>query len=184
MTVAQTFLRRAGRLACILGLSCPTFPCAITPSLFAAEEVSVAAEGDQNAANVSSNSDSALPATEFESLDEQPELVGDRLPAQDRWFERGVAFDTNLTQFYQGVASGGKDQVFEYGGKLDYYLNIDGNKSGLRDGFLVSIHAETRYGEDINQDTGMLTFANFNMAFPKAGENATGVTKFICSPSL
>ena len=55
---------------------------------------------------------------------------------------------------------------------------------GCRDGFLVSIHAETRYGEDINPDTGMLTFANFNMAFPKAGENATGVTKFIVSQSL
>ena len=134
--------------------------------------------------NISHHSDSALPAAYRDSFDERPKLTGDWFPAKDRWFDRGVTLDTNLTQFYQGVASGGKEQVFEYGGKLDYYLNIDGNKSGLRDGFLVSIHAETRYGEDINPDTGMLTFANFNMAFPKAGENATGVTKFIVSQSL
>ena len=30
----------------------------------------------------------------------------------------------------------------------------------------------------------MLTFANFNMAFPKAGEDVTGITKFIVSQSL
>ena len=184
MTVAQTFPRFAGRLACILELSCATILCAITPSLFAAEEDSVVAESDQNAGNISPNSDSALPAADCDSFDERLKLTGDWFAAKDRWCGRGVTLDTNLTQFFQGVASGGKEQVFEYGGKLDYYLNIDGDKSGLRDGFLVSIHAETRYGEDINPDTGMLTFANFNMAFPKAGENATGVTKFIVSQSL
>ena len=125
-----------------------------------------------------------MPAADYDSFDERLKLSDDWFPAKDRWCGRGVTLDTNLTQFFQGVASGGKEQEFEYGGKLDYYLNIDGNKSGLGDGFLVSMHAETRYGEDINPDTGMLTFANFNMAFPKAGENDTGVTKFVVSQSL
>ena len=53
MTVAQTFPRFAGRLACILALSCATILCAITPSLFAADEDSVVAESDQNAGNIS-----------------------------------------------------------------------------------------------------------------------------------
>lgn len=184
MTVAQTLLRLAGRWACILELNFAFILCAITPSLCASEEASIVAKSDQEAGSISHYSDSALPAAEYDSFDERFEVTDDLFPTKDRWFERGVTFDTNLTQFYQGVASGGKDRVFEYGGKLDYYLDIDGDKSGLGDGFLISIHAETRYGEDINADTGMLTFANFNMAFPKAGENSTGVTRFIVSQSL
>jgi porin len=184
MTVAQTFPRFVGPLARILRLGCATILCAITPSLFAAEEDSIVAESDQIAGNISQVSDSALPAADRDSFHERLNPTDDWVASKDRWLGRGVTLDTNPTQFFQGVASGGKEQVFKYGGKLDYYLNIDGDKAGLRDGFLVSIHAETRYGEDINPDTGMLTFANFNMAFPKAGENATGVTKFIVSQSL
>ena len=141
------------------------------------------AESGQIAGNISQDSDSALPASDRDSFYERLNPTVDWFASKDR-SSRGVTLDTNPTQFFQGVASGGKEQVFKYGGKLDYYLNIDGDKTGFRDGFLVSIHAETRYGEDINPDTGMLTFANFNMAFPKAGENATGVTKFIVSQSL
>ena len=96
----------------------------------------------------------------------------------------GITLDVNLTEFFQGVASGGKDETFEYGGKFDYYLDVDGGKAGLSEGFLISVHAETRYGEDTNAADGMFTFSNFNMAFPKGGEDVTGVTKFILSQSL
>ncbi len=113
MTVAQTFLSYAGRLAYILGLSCAIILCAIMPSLFAAEEKLAVTESDQNAANISRPSDSALPAADCDSFDERSELTGGWFPAQDRWCGRGVTLDTNLTHFYQGVASGGKEQVFE-----------------------------------------------------------------------
>jgi hypothetical protein len=77
MTVAQTFLIFAGRLACILALSFATVLCAITPSLFATEENSVVAESDLSAANISHHSDPALPAADPDSFDEPPELTGD-----------------------------------------------------------------------------------------------------------
>ena len=86
---------------------------------------------------------------------------------------RASRFDTNLTQFYQGVASGGKEQEFEYGGKLDYYLNIDGDKVGSSR-WLSHFHVTPKLAtaKISTPSTGMLTFANFNMAFPKAGENS------------
>jgi porin len=160
-----------------------TIFCAITPALFAADEVTVP-QSEQNAKKISSIPDSTLPAWCFDPFDERLKLTDGWCGSSDRCANRGVTWDTNLTQFYQGVAGGGKEQEFKYGGKLDYYLNIDGDKAGLHEGFRISSHAETRYGEDINASTGMLTFANFNMAFPQAGENVTGVTKFIVSQSL
>ena len=96
----------------------------------------------------------------------------------------GITLDVNLTQFFQSVASGGKERAFAYGGKIDYFLNIDGNKAGLWQGFLVTMHAETRYGEDVNDIDGMFSFGNFNMAFPKAGKDVTGITRLILSQSL
>jgi len=46
------------------------------------------------------------------------------------------------------------------------------------------MHAETRYGEDVNGIDGMFSFGNFNMAFPKVGEDVTGLTRLILSQSL
>ena len=33
-------------------------------------------------------------------------------------------------------------------------------------------HTETRYGEDVNDIDGMLSFGNFDMAFPKPGKTS------------
>ena len=71
---------------------------------------------------------------------------------------------------------GGKERDFDYGGKLDYYVNIDGGKAGLWPGFSVTTHVETRYGNDVNDIDGMFSLANFNMAFPKGEHAGTGVT--------
>lgn len=184
MTVAQTFPRVAGGFACFLALNCATFLCAGTPAFFADNGDCEVAEGHLDAGALFSSVDSALPSVFQDSADERAKFTGDWFGARDGWMDRGVTLDTNLTQFFQGVASGGKDQTFEYGGKLDYYLNIDGEKAEFADGLLISMHAETRYGEDINASTGMFTFANFNMALPKSNETLTSVTKFIVSQKL
>src|SRR5688572_18928541 len=116
MTVAQSFPRFAGRLACFLALSCATILGEVTPVLFAADEAYIAAESDKIAGGISPNSDSALPAIFTDSFDEQLKLTGDWFGVRDQWANRGVTLDTNLTQFYQGVASGGKEQTSAYGG--------------------------------------------------------------------
>lgn len=184
MPVAQATPRIAGRLFGVMALCCATILCAVTPVVFAEDEEPVAAENAESAGEGAPDSVSAAPPDSSDAVDEQLKLTGDWWGARARLAEQGFTLDTNHTQFFQGVASGGKNNVAEYGGKFDYYLNLDGEKSGLLDGFLISMHAETRYGEDINPSTGMFTFANFNMAFPKAGENVTGVTKFVVSQTL
>src|SRR6187401_1492774 len=46
------------------------------------------------------------------------------------------------------------------------------------------MHTETRYGEDVNAIDGMFSFGNFNMAFPKAGEDVTAITAVSLTQSV
>ena len=84
----------------------------------------------------------------------------------------------------KSVAAGGVEQETKYGGKVDYFLKYDGTKSSYWNGFSASMHTETRYGEDVNAIDGMLSFGNFNMAFPKAGEDVTAITAVSLTLSL
>jgi porin len=110
------------------------------------------------------------------TVPEEPNLTGNWWGARDTFSSHGITLDVSLTQFYQGVVGGGNERDFEYGGKLDYYVALDGSKAGLWPGFSITTHVETRYGEDVNTIDGMLAFGNFNMAFPKVGQTGTGVT--------
>jgi porin len=103
-------------------------------------------------------------------------LSGDWLGTRERLAAEGITLEVDHTQFFQGVAAGGIEQAFKYGGKVDYFLKFDGDKAGNWQGFSASMHTETRYGEDLNAIDGMISFGNFNMAFPKAGETVTGIT--------
>ena len=109
---------------------------------------------------------------------ERPTLTGDWGGMRNELSSHGLDLHVDLTQFYQGVTRGGLEGGLESGGKLDYWLNLDGQKAGLWTGFAVTTHAETRYGNDTNANDGLFTFSNFNMAFPKAGEDVTAVTSF------
>jgi porin len=97
---------------------------------------------------------------------------------------RGITWNVYSTQFYQGVTAGGLDQGFAYGGKVDYFLRFAGDEVKGWEGFSAAMHAETRYGEDVNNLSGMLSFPNFAMAFPKANENVTAVTAFSATQEL
>jgi porin len=80
------------------------------------------------------------------------------------------------TQFYQGIASGGIDQVFRYGGRNDYYIALDGGKAGLQPGFFLTLHGESRYGEDVTDLDGVLLPTNFAMNVPSPGRSITALT--------
>lgn len=107
---------------------------------------------------------------------DRPALTGNWWGARGALATRGVTFDISLSQFYQGVTEGGNDRGYEYGGKFDYYLALDGGKAGLWSGFSAITHVETRYGNDINGADGLFSFGNFNMAFPKGEKADTGIT--------
>jgi porin len=111
-----------------------------------------------------------------EDLATRPQLGGDLLGLRPALGAHGIAIDVSTTQFYQGVASGGVNQTFEYTGRNDYYLNVDGQKAGLWQGFFVTLHGETRYGSSVNLDTGALMPANTAALFPLPGETVSALT--------
>lgn len=89
---------------------------------------------------------------------------------------RGIVYDIERTQFYQGVTSGGTEQKFEYGGKVDQFLILDGGKLGFWDGMTMTMHVETRFGQDVNFEAVGLAPVNVAMLYPNFNEHDTAIT--------
>ena len=99
----------------------------------------------------------------------------------------GITFDLISTQFYQGVATGGLQQAFQYGGRHDYFLNLDTEKLGLWNGVSVTLHGETRYGESVNSIAGTLLAPNLLLGLPLPSGSVqfwSGSQRYWNSPSL
>ena len=103
-------------------------------------------------------------------------LTGNWLGARDALFDKGIDLRTNLSQFYQGVTSGGLRQTFPYGLKFDYFGTIEAEKLLGWEGLFVNLHGESRFGESINRDVGSLIPANFALEFPKPTGSASALT--------
>ena len=111
-------------------------------------------------------------------------LSGDAWGLRPSLAGHGIIYDLQLTQFYQGVTSGGAEQEFAYGGKLDYMFTFLGGKLGLHEGFTTIMHAETRFGESIGVEAGAFAFPNANMLFPLPGERDTAITGLLLMQAL
>ena len=96
----------------------------------------------------------------------------------------GVTYEVAGTQFYQGVASGSAEQEFEYGGKVDQFVILDSGKLGLWQGMTMSMHAETRFGEDVNLDAVGFAPVNVAMLYPKSSEDSTAITGLTFTQAL
>ncbi len=111
-------------------------------------------------------------------------LTGDWGGARTQLVDHGITFNLRFSQFYQGVASGGVDTEFEYGGKVDYLLKLDGKKMGLWQGFFVDIHAETQFGHSIIPDAGAFAFPNTSMMYPLPEYQGTAITGLLVTQGL
>jgi porin len=107
---------------------------------------------------------------------EGPKLTGDWFGCRTALRDYGLTFDVSTTQFYQGVASGGLEQAFSYGGRNDYFLSVDGQKLGLWQGLFINLHGETRYGESANFITGALSPVNEYLLVPGKEGVVSGLT--------
>ena len=119
-----------------------------------------------------------------ESLCTREHLFGDWLGARSGLAQHGILADLYLTQFYQGVTNGGVDQTFKYGGKLHYEFTFEGEKLGLNKGLAVVMHAETRFGEDVNAQAGALAFPNTDMLFPFPERQLTAIPGLFVTQAL
>ena len=95
---------------------------------------------------------------------------------RDALFDKGIDLRTNLSQFYQGVTSGGLRQTFPYGLKFDYFGTIEAEKLLGWEGLFINLHGESRFGQSINRDVGSLIPANFALEFPKPTGSASALT--------
>ncbi|HEX4611857.1 MAG TPA: carbohydrate porin [Urbifossiella sp.] len=111
-------------------------------------------------------------------------MTGDWGGTRSALADRGVTFDLFATQFYQGVAAGGREQEFNYGGKLDYLFAVDGGKLGFWPGGVLNFHAETRYGQSVNNVDGLIAPSNLPLSFPDPDKSITSITGFKLTQTL
>ena len=87
-----------------------------------------------------------------------------------------MTFFGDITQYYQGVTTGGLAQQFKYGGRGDYLIDMDSQKMGLWDGGHLDLRGETRLGQDCNGIDSAVAPSNFAMALPLPGRDVTALT--------
>ena len=108
--------------------------------------------------------------------DSRPKLTGDWGGLREQLRDHGITFDVSASTFYQGIASGGLDESFEFGGRNDYWLNVDGQKAGLWPGLFVTLRGETVYGDSVNAATGAIVPVNIGRAHPHVSDDETALT--------
>jgi len=111
-------------------------------------------------------------------------LTGDWGGSRSELAAKGIQFELDFTQTYQGVVDGGRDTGFEYTGALDYVLKLDFDKMGLWPGAFVLMRGETLFGDSINRQTGALIAANSDALFPVPGEDVTTLTDLVFTQFL
>jgi phosphate-selective porin len=99
-------------------------------------------------------------------------LTGDWGGFRNELAAKGVTVDLNLTQVYQGIVGGGKEDAWKYGGRGDLTFNVDTQKLGLWPGGFLTVEVEGNFGESINKLTGTILPVNTNQMFPlPSGDN-------------
>jgi porin len=102
-------------------------------------------------------------------------LTGDWGGARTDLANKGIFFDTDVTQLLQGNAHGGRDttNAFRYSGSADYTLKLDTARMGLWPGGLFTLHGETKIGDNINPKVGSLMAPNYQGLFPVPNDPGT-----------
>jgi porin len=111
-------------------------------------------------------------------------LTGDWGGVRNDLAQKGVTFDLSLTQAYQGIVSGGKKELWKYGGRGDLNIHLDTGKLGLWPGGFLAVEVEGNYNTSVNSQTGALMPVNTSQMFPTPiGENlnvpAVNFTQFL-----
>ncbi len=126
---------------------------------------------------------------QFEEVWTRDKFTGDwegwRADLQDH----GIDSQFRLGNYGQWVADGGVETDGAYGGTMDYRLNLDLKKLfGLWDGLTVSMHARSRWGQDVNAAAGDLTLPGAGMFMPLpgtyTGTDVTGLTVMQSMPAF
>ncbi|MGB5505701.1 MAG: carbohydrate porin [Sulfurovum sp.] len=121
-----------------------------------------------------------LPLIDYSgSLTERSHLLGDLGGSRSDWAAKGFSFDIDYNQYFQGVTDGGLDTGSEYGGTIDWNINVDFDRMGLIPGGLLQMRAVSRYGSSLNGTSGALIPVNTDAAHPTTTELDEDVTLWL-----
>src|SRR5262245_20990865 len=93
-------------------------------------------------------------------------LTGDWGGARSKLADKGFQLELNWTNTLQSVVSGGFDNNAEIGGALDLAMSFDLDRMGLMPGALVKFRGQSRYGNSVNNNTGVLLPVNTSAFVP------------------
>ena len=96
------------------------------------------------------------------------ELTGNWGGLRAQLLQRGVSLGLESTHFYQGSVSGDRNQDFDWGGRVDVFLNLDAAKLGLWEGGGIRTHGELKYGQLLANRGGAFLPGNTGMMLPVA----------------
>jgi porin len=106
----------------------------------------------------------------------QQELTGDWGGTRSRWKEKGIELEFRLTNFFQGVASGGLEADSEYNGKFEYTMKFDLGKVAGWKYWSSEIKAEARWGGPLLGGVGSINPVNTAVLVPGANGEVISVT--------
>jgi porin len=107
---------------------------------------------------------------------DQEELTGDWGGLRTRWEDKGVVLESSLTQFYQGVASGGTETGSEYNGTVQATLEFDFGKLAGWQFWSAEVKAEWRFGGPLLGGTGSINPVNTAAMIPGSDGSKFSVT--------
>lgn len=98
-------------------------------------------------------------------------LTGDWGGVRQDWADHGVTLEIDWCQVYQDVVDGGVREGSENSSNLDYRMNLDLMRMGLVPGALVTVRAQSRFGDTVNGASGLLLPVNMYSYFPLGEED-------------
>jgi porin len=118
----------------------------------------------------------AATAASDSGLFERGQLTGDWGGVRSRWKNKGVEVASSVTQFDQGVASGGIRTGQQYNGMADAGLTFDLEKLAGWEFWSVELKAEMRFGGPLLGGVGSIGPVNTAVIVPAADGTVVAIT--------
>src|SRR5262245_59881573 len=107
---------------------------------------------------------------------QQEELTGDWGGRRSRWKDKGIVVDGSLSQFYQGVTSGGTETGSEYNGTALAGLDLDFWKLAGWEYWSAAFQIDMRFGGPVLGGTGSINPVNTAALIPAPDGTELSVT--------